>query len=207
MNSDDPFLRTLQAADAAATPPLPQADLPQQVRQRHARQLRTVRKWKIGVAGTAMMLVCIATFIIAHKLPVRPGDAAPMDATLAGNPRAEPGANGLSPSDILQLRVQADALGAEADALQRQLTAVRQEQTRQDLRDEYRRQLAANAQTDTGESAIDRAAAIALCQGDYYWEQQARQPARAAYQSVLDNFPQSHWAVVAQERLNQFQMN
>ncbi len=106
--------------------------------------------------------------------------------------------------EIDHLKSQADALGVQADALERQLHYARDEQTRQDLREEYRRQLAADAVADTDQSPIDRVALIALCQGDYYRDQHAHQPAQAAYQSVLDNFPTSRWAVVARQRLNQF---
>jgi hypothetical protein len=197
--------------------------LPQLVRQRLAQQVRNAKRIKVAVAGTAtaVVLLLIVASITAPKPPALPGVGAPVDVKLAGQPPAEPGANGsnvnaneqwsgqpvVDAAEIARLKSQADALGVEADALQRQITLARAEQTRQDLRDEYRRQLAADVQADTQESPIDRAAAIALCQGDYYWEQKARQPAQAAYQSVLDNFPQSHWAEVARERLSQFQMN
>jgi hypothetical protein len=121
-------------------------------------------------------------------------NVAPVHATIAS-------------AEIARLRAQADALGAQADALQRQLNFARDEQARQDLREQYRRQLAADAVAQTEQSPIDRAALIALGQGDYYRDQQAPQPAQAAYQSVLDNFPTSPWAVVARQRLTQFQMN
>ena len=110
--------------------------------------------------------------------------------------------------NLVLLRSRADSLAAEADALQRQIQLAQTEQSRQDLREAYRLQLTANAQADTTESATDRAALIALSQGDYYWEiLAARQPAQAAYQSILNNFPKSHWAALAQERLNEIQMN
>jgi hypothetical protein len=219
MFSDDPLQHLLQTADAAALPTQPTADLPERVRRRYAQQVRTARRLKFGAAGAAMMLaIGYATSItlrqppdpqgdVAQHLPLPLGEGRGEGAALTSNPRAEPGANSLTQSDIAKLKIQADALGVEADALEKQLNLARSEQRRQDLRDEYRRQLAINAHADAEESPIDRAAAIALCQGDYYWEQQNRQPAEAAYQSVLDNFPHSHWAEVAKERLSQFQMN
>lgn len=154
----------------------------------------------------------IAASISLREPPVSPGGAGPVDAVLAHQPTTESGPTSaigkLSPAELAQLKTQADALGAQADALEKQLNLARQEQTRQDLRDEYRRQLAVNVHADVEESPIDRAAAIALGNGDYYWQvQQDRAPAEAAYQSVLDNFPTSHWAELAKERLSQFQMN
>ncbi|HTQ38133.1 MAG TPA: hypothetical protein VMJ32_03845 [Pirellulales bacterium] len=148
--------------------------------------MRSVKRLKVGMVVTTGVFV-IASVILLHQRLVH--------------------SNALSVGKIIQLQSQADALGVEADALEKQLNLAQQEQTRQDLRDEYRRQLAIDSHNATEESPIDRAAAIALCEGDYYWEQQARQPAQAAYQSVLDNFPHSHWADVAKERLSQFQMN
>jgi hypothetical protein len=226
MTPDDPLFNLLHTADAAATPPLSPADLPQQVRRRYTQRQRTAQQWKLGVAGTATLVVIMAASINFHQPPVPPGNATQMGA--GDSPRRDEGAGnsplpsgegqgegaGLvaasapTPAELAELKKQADALGAQADTLEKQLNLARDEQHRQDLRDEYRRQLAANAHAETEESPIDRAAAVALGEGDYYWQiQQARGPAEAAYQSVLDNFPQSHWAEVAKARLSQFQMN
>jgi len=194
MPDRDPLIDLLHAADAASAPPASSTDLPHRVHARRAQQIAYKKHLTIGSAAIAIVAIALLAPVTFNRLV--PNNTLP------------PAASSLLPADVATLRAEADQLVAEADALQRQVTAIRLEQSRQDLREEYRRQLAANIDADAAQSPIDRAAAIALCQGDFYWEvQQNRAPAQAAYQSILDNFPNSPLASVAQSRLQQLQMN
>jgi hypothetical protein len=214
MNSDDPLIRLLRTADTAAAPPSASPDLVSRIHRRHTRRLAHNRL-KLASATLAAATIAIIVSLRPWQPPAPPGGDAPNSVTIAQRPSAEPraigpqsAASGLPDAEIAQLRAEAEALSAEAAALERQIAAARAEQSRQDIREEYRHQLAANATAEAGQSPIDRAAAIALCQGDFYWEvQQNRAPAQAAYQSILDNFPTSSLASVAQARLQQLQMN
>ena len=113
-----------------------------------------------------------------------------------------------SPPPKSRFKSEAAALKSQADDLDRQLRFVRTEQHRQNLRDQCRSQFAQAAAADLVPSPQDQAALIALGQGDYYWQtRREEKPAEAAYQSILENYPNTRWAAVAKERLQQFQMN
>jgi hypothetical protein len=216
MLDNDPLINLLQTADAASTLSASSADLADHVRSRHAKQLVRAKRLKVAscAAATAGVVLIIA-LLHPWQPPAPPRVGAPNSATIAQKPPAEPGAIGQQPAapglpdaEIAILRAESDQLAAEAAALENQISAVRVAASRQELREAYRRQLAINVTTDAAQPPIDRAAAIALCQGDFYWEvQQNRAPAQAAYQSILDNFPTSSLASVARARLQQLQLN
>jgi hypothetical protein len=191
MNPDDQLSRFLRSADAAANRPALYSGLPARIRLRQQERGKSAHRIRVGLVTSAVIIVAAIALRSVYLLD-------------AGRPAAR----SLPDAEIAQLRAESDSLAAEAAALERQIAAARAEQCRQDIREEYRHQLAANATAEACQSPIDRAAAIALCQGDFYWEvQQNRAPARAAYQSILDNFPTSSLASVAQARLQQLQMN
>lgn len=215
MSDRDPLIDLLYSADGAFTPPVLSPDLRHRVRARRARQVARTKRLAIGSSAIAVAAVALVASLQPWQSPAPPGGGGPQNLAVAQRPPAEPRAigkqpvvSGLPDADLAALRAESDQLAAEADALERDIRAARFEQSRQDVREEYRRQLAANIDADTAQSPIDRAAAIALCQGDFYWEvQQNRAPAQAAYQSILDNFPNSSLATVARARLQQLQMN
>ena len=206
MTDNDQLICLLQSADAAAAVPPPKDDLASRVRRRRAAQVARINQIKLGaLSGVAVVLVAVA--LHSWQPPAPPGGGVPMDRPLAQHPPAEPGASGPI-GDVGKLRAEADALAAEADALERQMALARGEQVRRELRDEHQSQLAAQIERHSFPDSIDRAALVGLSQGDFYRDvRQSTDDARAAYESVVDHFPDSQWAVLAQGRIDQLQMN
>jgi hypothetical protein len=183
MPSEDPLFRLLQSADATVGAPSVAGELPHRVRQRNS--ARAARTRRIAAAALASGTI---VFVLVFN---RGGSHSTID---------QPGTVRTDGEEITRLR-------AEADALQRQIDLVQSEQALSDLRLEYRRLLGKVGDGVIAESATDRAASIGLCQGDFYRDvHQAVDEARAAYRSVLEHFPESRWAVVAEKRLEQLQM-
>ena len=210
MTEIDPLIRLLQTADAAADLPNAAGDLPDRVRRRRAKRARTSKQIRFAsLAGAAVVLVGIS--INALKPPAPPGGEVPVDQQIAINPPhpkgTRPGANGHS-VDIARLRADADALAAEAAALEHELALTRGYEVRQQLREEHQTQLAAQLERQSTPDSLDRATLVGLSQGDFYRDvRQSTDEARAAYESVIDYFPNSPWAAIAQTRIGQLQMN
>ena len=213
MTDNDRLIRLLQSADAAAALPPPKDDLASRVRRRRAATVARINRLKLGGlacgAGAAVVLVMVA--IHSWQPPAPPGGLGQVDNPSALQPPhpegTRPGASG-PVVDVGKLRAEADALADEADALERQLTLVRGEQVRRELRDEHQLQLAAQIERHSFPDSIDRAALVGLSQGDFYRDvRQSTDDARAAYESVVDYFPDSQWAALAQGRIDQLRMN
>jgi hypothetical protein len=210
MSDADRLIRLLQSADAAAAVPPQKDELANRVRWRRAATVERIHRIKLGaLAGVAVVLVAVA--LRSWQPPAPPGGGVPMDRRLAQNPShpegTRPGASG-PVGDVAKLRAEADALGAEADALERQMALIHGEQVRRELRDEHQSQLAAQIERHSFPDSIDRAALVGLSQGDFYRDvRQSTDDARAAYESVVDHFPNSQWAALAQGRIDQLQMN
>ena len=209
MTENDRLIRLLQSADAAAAVPPTKDDLTNRVRRRRAAQVARINRLKLGGlacgAGAAVVLVMVA--IHSWQPPAPPGGLGKVDHPSALHPPAEPGASG-PVVDVGKLRAEADALAAEADALERQMALVRGEQVRRELHDEHQSQLAAQIERHSFPDSIDRAALVGLSQGDFYRDvRQSNDDARAAYESVIEYFSDSRWALLAQARINQLQMN
>jgi hypothetical protein len=209
MTESDPLIRLLQSADAAAGLPPPKDDLANLVRRRRAATVTRINRLKLGglacAAGAAVVLVMVA--IHSWQSPNPPGDLGQVDNPSALHPPAEPGTSGRV-GDVAKLRAEADALAAEADALERQMALIRGEQVRRELREEHQSQLTAQIERHSVPDSIDRAALVGLSQGDFYRDvRQSTDDARAAYESVVNHFPNSQWAVLAQGRIDQLQMN
>jgi hypothetical protein len=211
MTEIDPLIRLLQTADAAADLPTAAGDLPDRVRRRRAKRARKSKQIQFAsLAGAAVVLVGIS--INAVKPPAPPGGEVPVDQQLAINPPhpkgTRPGANAVQRDNIAELRAQTDALAAEAESLARELALTHGYEVRQHLREEHQTQLAAQFDRQLLPDSIDRAALVGLSQGDFYRDvRQSTDEARAAYESVVDHFPESQWAALAQTRINQLQMN
>jgi hypothetical protein len=185
---DDRIENLLSATDAALAVPQRRRELADRVRQRKRR--RDLQRRSMNLAGISCAGL-IAAIIGIYQFAPRPSP--PM---------------GLDVRQIVRLRAEADSLGAEADALQRQIDIERSARSQQDLCDQYRNELAKAAADGGWPSAVDRAALIALGQGDFYLDSQ-RSPdeAKAQYQSVVNNFPDSRWAQIARDRLDRLKMD
>ena len=207
MTEIDPLIRLLQTADAAADLPKAAGDLPDRVRRRRAQRAKKSKQIRFAsLAGAAVLLVGISIYTL--KPPAPPGGEVPVDQQLAINPpRNTPEANGHN-VDIARLRANADALAAEAAALEHELALTRGFEVRQQLREEHQTQLAAQLERQSTPDSLDRAALVGISQGDFYRDvRQSTDEARAAYESVIDYFPNSPWAAIAQTRIGQLQMN
>jgi hypothetical protein len=206
MTEIDPLIRLLQTADAAADLPKAAGDLPDRVRRRRAQRAKKTNQIRFaGVAGAAVVLVGIS--IYALKPRALPGGGGRVDDQTALHPPAEPRASEHN-VDIARLRADADALAAEAAALEHELTLTRGYAVRQQLREEHQSQLAAQLERQSTPDSLDRAALVGISQGDFYRDvRQSTDEARAAYESVIDYFPDSRWAAMAQGRIRELQMN
>ena len=210
MTEIDPLIRLLQTADGAADLPKAAGDLPDRVRRRRAQRAQKSKQIRFAsLAGAAVVLVGFSIYTL--KPPAPPGGEVPVDQQIAINPphpkATRPGANGHN-VDIARLRADADALAAEAAALEHELALTRGYEVRQQLREEHQSQLAAQLERQSTPDSLDRAALVGLSQGDFYRDvRQSTDEARAAYESVIDYFPNSPWAAIAQTRIGQLQMN
>jgi TolA-binding protein len=179
----DPLGKLLQAADDPMTPP--PADLADRVRGR----IKTQRKRARAIRSVAAVAIALAA-LVGLRVTVR-NKAAPLDA-----------------AQIAQLRSEADQLAARAAALERQVRLAQTIRTRQQLRSELDRLTTLARDDDPVQTAVDRAASIAVTEGDFSLEVRGdREDARAAYQRTIECFPNSLWAAVARARIKELNMN
>jgi hypothetical protein len=209
MTENDLLIRLLQSADAAAVVPPSRDDLANRVRRRRAATVARINRLKLGglacAAGTAVVLVMVA--IHSWQPPAPPGAVGQADNRSALHPPAEPGAS-RPVVDIAKLRAEADALGAEADALEIWIAAKHRSERLQELTDEHDQLLIAQCEPDPIAAACDRAAGNLVWQGDFLWETfGARAAAENAYRSVVEHFPETRWASVAEDNLARLSMN
>jgi hypothetical protein len=178
----------LRDTDEAVASPCLRPDFAKRVRQcKHRRDVK--HRWITTAAATSTVL--LASILGVYEFGRPHASKTTMDAAA-----------------IARLRAEADSIGAEAEALERQLDLERSARSQQDLRDQYRNELAKAAVDGTMPSATDRAALVALGQGDFYLDsQRSLDEAKAQYQSVTDKFPDSRWAQIARDRLNRLKMD
>jgi hypothetical protein len=195
MPHEDPLIRLLHTADAARGAPAPRADLAERAylgaRRKDARA-RVLRRTALGAGAVAALLLAV----VAYRGSVADREVAEVPVAAADS------------AQIAQLRAEAEAFRAQADSLERTLSAARNEVAWQELLDESRRQTALAVAAEVTPSGSDRAASIALCEGDYYRDTAGEiDAAVAAYQRVVNRFPDSPLANVARERLAGIEMN
>jgi hypothetical protein len=190
MSEIDPLTRLLQTADTAADIPPVAAELPQRVRQRRAAKVaRSRRIAAAALAAGAVLLVSVfvrhADQVIDHKSPAVS-----------------------SADEIARIRAKADALIARANSLESVLVHMKHQERVTELAEQYQQLLSNSPALNPAESAIDQAAVIALCQGDFFWQHlDAKDAAENAYRSVVKHFPDSRWATIANQKISQLQMN
>jgi hypothetical protein len=199
---EDPIKRLLRKADLAAGPPNPQGDLVEKV-FRLARRREAVTRWAVAagivLALGAGLMVRMAgpggkqrpqdQVAEAQRRPPTTIDTAhrpPADQTPAGRLRAE----------IASLRAEADS---RASVVEHMLAA---EQRRKSLA-RYRQRRAWPDPGEQVERQMDRAALAMVFQADRMSRQvELRAPAMAIYHRTIELFPESRWADVARQRLD-----
>ena len=211
MQHDDPLIRLLRSADAAVREPAPSSDLADRAsttaRHRDARSWLARREAPGTCAAAAVLLIVVAirgglSWHDETPSPVEVAQHTPDGPSAPESPARD------DATEIARLRAEADAYRAQADALERELNFTRNELARQEFLEEYEHHTAIEAAVDLTPTGSDRAAAIGLCEGDFYRDRPGEMDeAIAAYQRVVSNFPESAWATVARERLADHQMN
>jgi len=195
MTHEDSSIRLLHAADAARHEPAPQANLAERAyagARRKDAQARVLRRAGLGTGAAAVLLLAV----VAYRGKVADREVA--QAPVAGDDAAE----------ITQLRAEAEAFRAKADALDRELRLARNELARQDLLDEYRRHTAVAVTDELTPRGSDRAAAIVLYEADYYRQVLGdRAAAGGAYAAVIADFRDTPSAAVARQRLKELYIN
>src|SRR5262245_27621365 len=190
MNSDDPLPRPLHSPDAPANQPALPSGLPARVHLRQHERRKSARRIRAGlITGAAIIVAVFSLRAVDQRDALRPV------------------VRSLQPADIAALRAESEQFAAEADALQRQLNLLQRQQTLGQLRQEHQSRLVAEA-TSQSFPPLDRAALIGISQGDFYRDiRQSLDEAKAAYESVLADFPDTRWASVAQSRIELLLMN
>jgi len=190
MNPDDQLSRLLHSADAAADQPAPPSGLPARVRLRQQRRRNSARRIRAGLVTSAIIIVAAVSL-----------------RALDQRDALRPAARNIQPAEIAALRAESEQFAAEADTLQRQLNLLQRQQTLGQLRQEQRSRLVAEA-TSQSLPPLDRAALVGISQGDFYRDiRQSLDDAKAAYESVLADFPDTRWATIAQSRIDLLPMN
>ena len=209
MTEIDPLFRLLHSADAAADLAKAAGDLPDRVRRLQPIGRRNRNKFDLPALPRAALMAGISIFTLEPPAP--PGGEVPVDQQIATNPPhpkgTRPGANGHN-VDIARLRADADALAAEAAALEHELALTHGYEVRQQLREEHQSQLAAQLERQSTPDSLDLAALVGLSQGDFY-RNCADRPTKLAqaYESVIDYFRTVPGRRLLQTRIGQLQMN
>jgi len=198
--SDDALRDILKRADATAeAPPKMPADLAARVRRRAARRSRT----RVMGGCVAAAVVVLATGVTAYF----------WSASDTNIPNRDPAANAVvnadseqyADSDMAAIRAELDALRREADA---RLAVARR------TREILGRMEKADAASETEEEVpdavanarreVDRAAYTLVVQADRMCrEMKLCDSAMVKYERVIRLFPETRWATVAKDRLNE----
>ena len=200
--SEDPIKQLLRRADLAAGPPNLQGDVVERV-FRLARRRATVTRWAAAAGivlalGAAGLMVRIAGPGSGQRPQRQVADSQRRPSTDIGTANGPPAA--LTPAS--RLRAEIASLRAEADSrtavVEHMLAA---EQRRRSLA-RYRRHRAWPDPGEQVERQMDRAALAMVFQADRMSrEVELRAPAMAIYHRTIELFPESRWADVARQRL------
>ena len=199
--SEDPIKQLLRRADQAAGPPNSQGDLVERV-FRLAGRRAAVTRWAVAagivLALGAGLMVRIAGPGGGRRPQDQVADAQRQPSTNIDTPNGPPAAQ----TPASRLRAEIASLRAEADSrtavVEHMLAA---EQRRKSL-DRYRRYRAWPDPGEQVERQMDRAALAMVFQADRMSRQvELRAPAMAIYHRTIELFPESRWADVARQRL------
>jgi hypothetical protein len=201
MSNSDPLLRLLQDTDAASAPPASD-DLIAKVHRRQQTRATRSRRLKLGVAVLGVASATAALLLIQQPGPEGANLTTPLVA------QDSPALPTPAQPDAAKLLREAETLNAEADALEKLLAAHERQQRLAELAAEHDRLLIAASAPDPEEAALERTAAKAICQADFLLETlDDRVAALHAYRNVAEQFPDTHWAMLAQENVNRLEMN
>jgi hypothetical protein len=189
--SDDPLKRILQQADVAAgDPPEVAGDLARRVRALAARRRRV--SFGLSVAA-AVALAAGMTFLVSR---------APTSSERGAGPGIVQ--SGQAPPDLAEIRAEIERLGREAEM---RLAVARR--TRE-LLEQTERSRALKRQHDYPDPVararreVDRAAFVLVSQADRMCRDlDLCDSAAVKYQRVVDLFPETPWATVARQRLDE----
>jgi hypothetical protein len=209
--------RFATARPHGATPTGSTSALVDAVRRRQGRQKRRRR---FGALVVVFVVIGLSSWFF--NIRFRAGMAQPLNTVAAGDDQTnsrhrtaalqQPTQNQrLSEEEIGRIKGEIAALDSEANRVERFVTLYKAVQTRDENLARFAT-LAAESHLSHAELSrleIDRAAAIAVISADNFASQfNRREEAAVSYQSVLRNFPNSEWAVIAKQRLdNAEQMN
>lgn len=201
---NDLLQNLLQAADAASAAPSTPDDLSSKVHRRRKVRAAKSRRLKIGIV--AATCTAAAFTIILTLQPSPEGQGRPTSPLAQIAPTESVAAE--RAIDTESLRREAAAIKAEADSLEKFL-AARDRQTRlAELAAEHDCLLIAASAPDPEEAALERAAARAVCQADFLLETlNDRLAAVEAYRNVAEQFPNTRWAMIAQDSVQRLEMN
>jgi len=183
----DSLAELLETTDAAFAPPLLQSDLARAVRRRASRRSR------VRACGTVILL--FASLGIAVLLHRRPASSTLVviqpPPSRATNPRE-------SESQLRELRATADTQHATLERWRRS------HDTRRRLERVHATLAAAAPSPEVIAVERERAALILLDHADRLrLELKEEEAARAAYRRTIELFPDTRWAAVARQRMEQ----
>jgi hypothetical protein len=183
----DSLAGLLETTDAAFAPPSLQSDLAGAVRRRARRRSR------VRAAGTVILLFAslgIAAMVLRHSAPSR---------TVVIQPPPSPATNPRElESQLRELRAKADTQHATLERWRRS------HDTRRRLERVYATLAAAAPATEAISMERERAALILLDHADRLRrELKEEEAARAAYRRTIELFPDTRWAAVARQRMEQ----
>ena len=200
--SEDPIKRLLRKADLAAGTPNLRGDVVERV-FRLARRRAAVTRWAAAAGivlalGAAGVMVRIAGRGGGQRPQGQVADAQKQPATSMDTPNSLPAPQ----TPASRLRAEIASLRAEADSrtavVEHMLAA---EQRRKSLA-RYRRRRDWPDPGEQVERQMDRAALAMVFQADRMSRQvELRAPAMAIYHRTIELFPESRWADVARQRL------
>jgi hypothetical protein len=191
--SSDPLKQLLQKADAlAGDPPEMPADLARCVRRLAARR----RRMDVGWGAAAAILLAVWITLLWSQTPVP--SQSPHEPRVADTQEPQPTSDQIQ-AEIARLRREADT---------RLVVVRRTEEILKEMRrfDELKRQPAWPDAIANARREVDQAAYVLVSQADRMCrELDLCESAAVKYRRVVELFPETRWATVARQRLNELE--
>lgn len=189
--SDDPLRQILQQADAAAgDPPEIAGDLAHRVRTLAARR----RRVSFGLSAAAAVVLAAGMTFLLSRTPTSSERGAGPGIVQSG--QVQPG--------LVEIRTEIERLGREAEirlAVARRMQELLEQMERSKTR---KRQHDYPDPVARARREVDRAAFVLVSQADRMCRDlDLCDSAAVKYQRVVDLFPETPWATVARQRLDE----